>query len=245
MFRSGRRWSVIACLLAALIAPVQAQNSSPPVASSKNLAPGFTGLSTRDTLLLMPIDVELYSLSAGGIAEPRADWTAHALQHMNEAIRTRQQQARVKVLAISPEQADDFAEQVSLHAAVAQSISLHHFGGPMWELPTKAGQLNWSFGNAMQPLRDKWGADYALFIWVRDTYASQERVAAMAAVAILSLGHVVLSGGVQVGYASLVDLRTGDVVWFNRLQRGYGDLRQAGPARESIEALMGGYPSAK
>ena len=57
--------------------------------------------------------------------------------------------------------------------------------------------------------------------------------------------NVALGGGVQVGYASLVDLRNGDVVWFNKLQRGFGDLREAGPARESIEALMSGYPSVK
>jgi len=56
---------------------------------------------------------------------------------------------------------------------------------------------------------------------------------------------VALGGGVQVGYASLVDLRNGDVVWFNKLQRGFGDLREAGPAKESIEALMSDYPSVK
>ena len=34
----------------------------------------------------MPVDVELFSLSAGGVAEPRADWTATALGHMNGAM---------------------------------------------------------------------------------------------------------------------------------------------------------------
>ena len=237
-------------LLAAAGATAQPGAAAPavqaaPVVQSKNLAPGFSSMRASDKLLLMPIDVELYSLSAGGIPEPRADWTERALRHMNEVVRERQKQARVEVVSITAEEADEFAELVALQAAVAQSIALHHFGGPMWELPTKAGQLNWSFGDAMQALRDKTGADFALFFWVRDSYASQERVAAIVAVAILSLGHVALGGGVQVGYASLVDLRNGDVVWFNKLQRGFGDLREAGPARESIEALMSGYPSVK
>jgi len=238
---------MVVCLLAALGVAAQPASPAPqaPTAQSKNLAPGFEGMRISDKLLLMPIDVELYSLSAGSVPVPRADWTAKAREHMNEVIRARQQEARVEIVAITPAQADEFAEQVALHAAVAQSIALHQFGGSMWELPTKAGQLLWSFGDAMQPLRDKTGAEYALFIWVRDSYASQERMAAIAVMAILSMGNVVLSGGVQVGYASLVDLRTGAVVWFNHLARGYGDLREPGPAKESLEALLSNYPSAR
>jgi hypothetical protein len=212
------------------------------VAQSKNLAPGFAGLSTTDKVMLMPLDVELFSLSAGGVPEPKADWTAVALGHMKRSIAARQAQARVTVVEVSEAEADEFAEQVGLHAAVAQSIALHHFSDGMWNLPTKAGQLNWSFGDAMKPLGARSGAQYALFIWVRDSYASGERKAAMLALALLGVG---ISGGAQVGYASLVDLQTGQVVWFNRLARAYGDLREAGPARESMDALLSGFPSAR
>jgi hypothetical protein len=161
---------------------------------------------------------------------------------MNQAIRLRQQQARMVVLELDESQADAHAEQIGLHAAVAQSISLHHFGGAMWALPTKDGRLDWSFGNAMQPLADATGAQYALFFWVRDSYASAERVAMMVAMAAMGIG---ITGGVQVGYASLVDLRSGQVVWFNQLTRPYGDLRQAEPARETIEALLDGFPAVR
>jgi hypothetical protein len=129
---------------------------------------------------------------------------------------------------------------VGLHAAVAGSIALHHSVGGVWALPTKAGLLDWSFGDAMQPLRAKTGARYALFVWVRDSYASAERKAAMVALALLGVG---LSGGTQIGYASLVDLETGRVVWFNRLMRPTGDLREAAPAKESIDALLSGFPA--
>ena len=40
----------------------------------------------------MPVDVELFSLSAGGVAEPRADWTAAALGHMKGAVTMRHRQ---------------------------------------------------------------------------------------------------------------------------------------------------------
>jgi hypothetical protein len=91
----------------------------------------------------------------------------------------------------------------------------------------------------MRPIAEKSGARYALFVWMRDSYASAERKAAMVAFAILGVG---ISGGAQVGYASLVDLSDGRVVWYNRLARGSGDLREAESAKESIGALLADFP---
>ena len=53
---------------------------------------------------------------------------------------------------------------------------------------------------------------------------------------------VPLAGGQQAGFASLVDLDTGNIVWFNRLQRGTGDLRTLDAARGSVSALMTEFP---
>lgn len=208
-------------------------------AQSKNIAPGFAGLSKADTVLVLPVDVELFSLSAGGLTEPRADWTAAAKEHMKVALAARKKALGLTAQDASEAVADEFAEQVGLHAAVAGSISLHHAFGGVWSLPTKAGALNWTFGDAMLPLATKTGARYGLFMWVRDSYASAERKAAMVALAILGVG---ISGGIQIGYASLVDLQTGQVVWFNRLARGTGDLREAASAAESIGALLADFP---
>jgi hypothetical protein len=138
--------------------------------------------------------------------------------------------------------ADEFAEQIGLHAAVARSIALHHGVGGAWTLPSKEGRLDWSFDDAMRPLQAKTGARYAVFIWVRDSYASAERKAAMVAMAILGVG---LTGGSQVGYASLVDLETGRVLWFNRLARASGDLREEKAASESLDALLAGFPGSR
>lgn len=227
-------------VIGALLLPWAAAQTG--AAADKHLAPGFTQLQAQDRVLLMPIDVELFSLSAGGVAEPRADWTETALHLMTEAIRARKREAKVEVVELKPEQADEAAELIGLHAAVAQSIALHQFAGSEWALPSKQGRLDWSFGDAMQPVKEISGARYALFVWVRDSYASAERKAAMVAMALLGVG---LSGGVQIGYASLVELDTGRVVWFNLLARAYGDLREPKPARESIDALLTGFPGVR
>lgn len=237
-FRHVRLWAVTGLVL--LVGHgAWAQSPSP---ANRNVAPGFQGLAASEKLLLMPVDVELFSLSAGGVAEPRADWTAAALGHMKAAIAVKKRQLRSSIIELPEGAADEFEEQVGLHAAVATSISLHHSTGGMWALPSKAGQLDWTFGDAMRPLQARSGARYGLFVWVRDSYATAERKAAMVALALLGVG---ITGGVQIGYASLVDLQTGTVVWFNRLARASGDLREAAPARETIEALLSNFPAPK
>jgi len=211
-------------------------------ACAQSLAPGFKQLARSSRVLFMPVDVELYSLSAGGVAEPKADWTAAALDHMKAALATKAASLGLETTVMDEQAADEFAEQIGLHAAVARSIALHHAIGGVWKLPTKQGQLDWSFGDSMQPLQARTGARYALFVWVRDSYASAERKAAIVAMALLGVG---LGGGLQQGYASLVDLETGQVLWFNQMRRGRGDLREAAPAAESIGALLSGFPAAR
>lgn len=241
----GRRRALLGGAVALLlIAAGPAWGQSPSQAQSRNLAPGFVALPAKQALAMMPVDVELFSLSAGGVPSPRADWTSAAQGFMNEELRRRLTALQLEVKVIDDKAADDFAEQIGLHAAVARSIYLHHSGAnsSVWALPSKEGRLDWSFGDAMQPLQTKLGTRYGLFVWVRDSYASNERKAAMFALALLGVG---ITGGVQVGYATLVDLQTGQVLWFNSLERLTGDLREQKPAAESIDALLAGFPAVR
>jgi hypothetical protein len=214
----------------------------PASADSRNVAPGFSSLAKTSIVLVMPPDVELFSISAGGVNEPRADWTAAAHTHLHAALTRKATDLGLKTQELPEADADEFAEISALHAAVAQAISFHHLGMGSFALPTKNGKLDWSLGDAVQPIQERSRADYALFIWLRDSYASAERKATMIALALLGVG---IPAGIQIGYASLVDLRTGQVVWFNRLLRGTGDLREAEPATETVNALLDRFPDSK
>lgn len=226
-------------LAAAMLAVGVAVAPSVFAQESKHLAPGFTQLPKASEVVVMPVDVELFSMSAGGVNEPRADWTAAAQGFMKAALAKKTGTLGLKTLQLEERDADEFGELMSLHAAVARSIALHHSMGGVWALPTKGGRLDWSFDEAMKPLQERTHARYGLFVWVRDSYASAERKAAMFAMALLGVG---LAGGAQVGYASLVDLDSGKVLWFNQLARASGDLREAVPAAESIDELLRGFP---
>jgi hypothetical protein len=226
----------------ALLAAILLLGSAAAAAQTPKLAPGFQSLPRAARVALMPIDVELFSISAGGVLEPRADWTQAAGKHLQSALLAKEKGLGFAAVELSERDADEVAEINALHAAVARAISEHHFGPSALRLPTKAGQLDWSLGEAVRAIRQKTGADYALFAWIRDSYASGERVAAMIALAIFGIG---IPGGVQIGYASLVDLENGRVLWFNRLQRPSGDLREAEKAVETLEALLSGFPQAR
>lgn len=216
--------------------------SSVQAADNRNLAPGFSKLPQGANLVIMPPDVELFSISGGGVPEPRADWTETATSYLRGALDSKAVDLGLKAKELPEQDADDMAEINALHAAVARSIAMHHVQGGNFSLPTKNSLLDWSLGDAVAPLRQRTGADYALFTWVRDSYASAERKAAMIAMALLGVG---VGGGVQVGYASLVDLRTGQVLWFNRLLRASGDLREAEPAKETVKTLLAQFPESR
>jgi hypothetical protein len=186
---------------------------------------------------LMPADVELFEVSAGGVVAPRADWTAVANTNIMTDLRARRVKAGSRAVEITGEQDETVEALNNLHGAVSRAIVVHHFGS--LKLPTKDGKLDWTLGPDVAKLREKSGADYALFTWVRDSYASAERKAMMVVGAVFGVG---MGGGMQQAYASLVDLRTGQVVWFNQIVRTTGDLREPDPAKETIDALLKGFP---
>jgi hypothetical protein len=218
-------------------------SAGPASAQSKHLAPGFSALSKGAKVAIMPTDIELFSISAGGVLEPKADWTEAASRHFKNALIEKKKKAlKLDVVEVAEKDADEFADINALHGAIARAISLHHFGPGFMNLPTKNGKLDWSLGEATRAIKRSTGADYALFTWVRDSYVSGERVATMIALAVIGIGT---PGGLQTGYASLVELETGRVLWFNQLQRASGDLREADKAAETIDTLLVNFPVPK
>lgn len=220
-----------------------------PVAheNTRNLAPGFAERPAASKLVLVPFDMELFSLSAGGVLEPRADWTDAAQRHFRTALMARKDIVGPDTVELKEADLDELGQLNALHGTVAEAVFLHHMV-KMPALPTKNEALDWTLGDAVAPLRTRTGADYALFFWVRDSYATAERKAAMVAMTIVGAAFgvaIIPAGGQQVGYASLVDLKTGRIVWFNNLMRASGDLREVQPAAETVEALLRTFPPAK
>ena len=205
-------------------------------------------------LLVMRPDVTVNSVTTGGMPEPRADWTEQARANIVTALRAQQSGRGGKVMimerrdALPGIPADTVAELERLHNAVGNSIALHKYMGA--NLPTKRGKgLDWTLGQDAVLLGQKTGYDYALFMHAEDNIVSTGRVALQ----VLGIAGCVvgfcapnIGGGGQFAYASLVDLRTGEVVWFNVLQTGsqiagikFGDMRSPQGAEQMVERLLG------
>ena len=204
-------------------------------------------------LLVMRPDVNVGSVTTGGMVEPRADWTEQARANFLAALKAQQaarggnafiMEKRDSLPGITPEA---IAELDRLHYAVASSIALHRYSGD-W-LPTKRNKgLDWTLGEDAVALGQKTGYDYALFLYAEDSFASTGRVALQVlGVAGCFVGFCApnVGGGGQFGYASLVDLHTGEVVWFNVSQASsqiagikFGDIRTQEGAAQMVDRLL-------
>jgi hypothetical protein len=51
-----------------------------------------------------------------------------------------------------------------------------------------------------------------------------------------------IGGGMQIGVATLVDLRTGRVVWFNLMARQSGDLRDQPGTKTTVTQMLKDLP---
>jgi len=205
-------------------------------------------------LLVLRPDVTVGSLTTGGMVEPRADWTDQARSNIVAALRAQQASrgGRVQFIEhrteLSGVTADEIADVERLNYAVAESIVIHKYLGDY--LPTKRGKgLDWTIGEDAVRLGQKTGYDYALFMHAEDQVASTGRIAlGVIGLAGCFVGFCApnVGGATQLDYASLVDLKTGEVVWFNVVQAGsqvpgikFGDLRTPQGAEQMVERLLG------
>lgn len=214
----------------------------------------FTVPQGNYKMIVLRPDVSVGSITTGGMIEPRADWTEQARTSITAALKKQQAarggqvlfiERRNEIPGVAP---NELADIERLNFAVAQSIVLHKYLGDY--LPTKRGKgLDWTLGQDAVRLGATSGYDYALFLHAEDQVASTGRIAlGVLGIAGCFVGFCApnIGGATQLDYASLVDLKTGQVVWFNVVRAGsqvpgikFGDLRTPEGADQMVERLLG------
>lgn len=189
-------------------------------------------------ILVVQPDVELATLTMAGLLEPRADWSQQGRDNLAREIAETIQGDRHEVKALDPSTALEgrAGQLLRLNEAVITTISS---GGSM--LPTKKDKFDWTIGEGAKVLGDTYDADYALFTYGRGSYSSGGRKAAWL---VMAAAGVSLPMGSQTAYASLVDLRTGQVVWYNIAvpTNGAGDMRSEAGAESLTKSLLKDLP---
>jgi hypothetical protein len=214
----------------------------------------FTPPKGDYSLLVLRPDITVGSVTTGGITEPRADWTEQARTNIVAALKSQQAARGGKVLVAERRSDVPGADQASvadierLNYVVDESIVLHKYFGAY--LPTKNRKgLDYTLGQEAVDFGKRTGFDYMLFLHAEDSFASKGRIALQVlgiAGCVIGFCAPNIGGGGQLAYASLVDLHTGEVVWFNVLMTGtqvagvnLGDMRTPGGAAQMVERLLG------
>jgi hypothetical protein len=187
----------------------------------------------------MTPDIKYYLLTASGVPELEPQWTDSARTYFAEALRDFADEKQFEIKDL-PQQADLTDLEISyqkLYSAVGSTVLSHYYGAV--KLPTKKGVFDWTLGPGVAEIGQKYGADYALFTYYREYRASGGRIALSFFAAIMGVG---LATGGEIGFASLIDLRTGEIVWFNKLTTGTTELRDPENAKKTVANLFKNIP---
>ncbi|HRY24257.1 MAG: hypothetical protein H6852_10410 [Geminicoccaceae bacterium] len=207
------------------------------------VAPGVTEPVARgSTVLLLRPDIECLEVAVGG-TQARPEWTAKAEASVTRALADfmREHETRLVVYDGSTFPPDRRAGQEAAIAALT-AVRLPASG----PAPTAPVQVELPAPELLAPLREDFKADYALSVFLRESFQSAGHVAMRYSLGLL-LGPIwaPMPGTGQYGYATLVDLRTGEVAWSNTLStvgEVPTDIRDPEKARDTVDELLEACP---
>jgi hypothetical protein len=220
-------------------------------------APGYRAnpqlnekLNTARTLMVIPLAVDVYQISAGGVAEKMDEWSFKAKRNVMMAIQDELQTKPLLIVKpfeetlLSDDQKSNLEETRALFNAVNYSVIIHTYGPPEQRFSEKVKNFDYSLGPEVKELaRD---TDTLLFVSCSDQIATAGRKA-------LQAGSIILGAlvGVQITpafgattiYVALVDADSGSILWYNfHGSRGDHDLRDPMDASTLVKGLFKDFP---
>jgi hypothetical protein len=193
-------------------------------------------------IVLFRPDVAVGEQTTGGLHQPNAGWTEQARERLTTALE-KAQAARNIEMKLMPELSGSDAKLMSdyrkLFRTVADSVIKHRLFG-LDPLPTKADGFDWTLGPGASRLGALGQADYGLFFYTMDSYESASRRTARLIASSMGTGNV---AEVNMGYAGLVDLQSGDLLWLNVDVKMAGDTRTPDGAVVRVAELLRDFPS--
>jgi hypothetical protein len=203
---------------------------------------------------LLPPDVRVYEVSAGEVPELIDEWSTAARDNVATAV-TKQLPSggMLTIVGFDPTQSEivkgEYEDASALFRAVSLSAALHTYPESGVQFETKMKQFDYCVG-PLPRMSETSGADAVLFIQASDQISSGSRVARNVALTVVGAAFgviVVPSGGITYLSAALVDMQTGDVLWFGKHARiGVYDLRKPDSAdafvAEAFETFTKTFP---
>lgn len=193
-------------------------------------------------ILLLPPQMFVAELSAGGVIQKQDDWTRQANENLLTATEAYfRESGRFEALRmplLDSQDAETVVSHIGLYDRVAYAIYIYGRGlSSGWQ--HKKAEWDYTLGEGLAFLREKTGADAALIFTGADIIASGGRKAAFAAGLLLGIAIPVGQSFISVG---LADLRSGDIRWLSYDQSMTLDSRDPAAVQELVKDFFASYP---
>lgn len=212
-------------------------------------SPAFINASAAQKpkkVLLLPIDIDVIEISAGGVPEKVEAWSKQAKsnvkQSLQKTIGTKQNFELIEIPEMDTSEKDILEQYLAFYEVVGGDAFI--FGrspDPAWQHKTK--HFDYTLGNGLSFLKQKTGADAALFVVGSDQISTGGRKAAIVLGAMIG---VVIPAGMTFVSVGLVELDSGNILWLNYdFGGGNWDIRDQADTDKLVTNIFMDYPAAK
>jgi hypothetical protein len=204
----------------------------------------------RRILLAQP-DIRVHEVSTGGVIEKVDEWSNKASDEAAKSLEALAQSTNMFELVppskLSDAQRATLEQYSALYILVAGSASLAQ-RSPYAAWKDRAADFDYTLGPGLSGVAGEQKLDAVVFVVGTDHISSAGRKAAMVVgvLAAAFTGVMIIPSSIPSFLtAGVVDMRTGDVLWFSTETRaGADDLRDPAVLKSVIDGLFKTYPGA-
>jgi hypothetical protein len=231
-------------IVGAMVLVAASVMASPALAAMSAINPALSqNLAARPKkVVLLPPQVFVFELSAGGVPTRMPEWETAARSNLATAAARLANESGPFDVVPTPQLAstdlDTLDAHIGLYDRVAQSVFVYGRGDQTaWA--HKKNEFDYTLGPGLAFLREQTGADAALIVLGSDFISSGGRKAAF--IAGLALG-IVMPLGQSFITAGIVDLKTGDVQWMSFDSSSSMDTRKPADVDSLMRSLYQTWP---
>lgn len=195
------------------------------------------------TVAVMPLDVKINQVTAGGVTELMDEWTDQAKKSITSALLdefgvfNNVKLVFIDEKTLASDQKEFLRSQQGLYEAVAASILFHTYN-PVYTFPHKIKNFDYTMGSDFSKISSVMSADAYLYCQGVNYIWTGGRVCLAVAAAFAGIEILPHSEWFAM---TLIDGKNGDVVWFDFVGQ-QGDLREAALDRAIVKRLLNNFP---
>jgi len=189
------------------------------------------------------IDFKIYEFTAGGVREPKEDWTEAARRNFLASLEEELKGRSIETKVLGEESASEELDDVqTVYKAVRDAILTHTYGNALNFdfFPEKLSRFEYSLGS-VKGLLARLQVDGLLLVTASDEISTGGRKALMIVGAFTGVHP---RSGVTWANAALMD-GSGSILWFSANPGKSYDLREAGQVSTLVGRMLDGFPATK